>query len=165
MVFTLGSSAVGAAGDFYRSSLEAVQRLGVRAVFLTGSHPQGLPDILPEGVLQAAYAPHALLFPRAAVIVHQGGIGTTAQALRSGRPMLVVPFAFDQFDNGERSRRLGAAEVLYRSRYNARRAEPVLRRLIEDESYLRASSAIGERVRVENGSAGAADAIESLLRS
>ena len=165
VVFTLGSSAVGAAGDFYPSSLDAVQRLGVRAVFLTGSHPQGLPDILPEGVLQAAYAPHALLFPRAAVIVHQGGIGTTAQALRSGRPMLVVPFAFDQFDNGERSRRLGAAEVLYRSRYNARRAEPVLRRLIEDESYLRASSAIGERVRVENGSAGAADAIESLLRS
>jgi spore coat polysaccharide biosynthesis predicted glycosyltransferase SpsG len=45
--------------------------------------------------------------PRASVVVHQGGIGTTAEALRSGRPMLVVPFAHDQYDNAERVRRLG----------------------------------------------------------
>ena len=165
VVFTLGSSAVGAAGDFYRRSLEAVQRLGVRAVFLTGSHPQGLPEVLPEDVFQVGYAPHALLFPRAAAIVHQGGIGTTAQAMRSGRPMLVVPFAFDQFDNGARARRLGVAQVLYRSRYNARRAAALLRRLTEDASYARAASSIGEQVRAESGSGCAADAVESLLRS
>lgn len=162
VVFTLGSSAVGAAGDFYRNSLEAVNRLGCRAVFLTGSHPQGLPDVLPQSVLCVGYAPHSLLFPRAAAIVHQGGIGTTAQALRSSRPMLVVPFAFDQFDNGNRARRLGVAEVLYRSRYTARRAEKLLRRLIEDASYSRAASAVGGKIRAENGCRCAADAIESL---
>jgi len=163
VVFTLGSSAVGAAGDFYQSSFAAVQRLGVRAVFLTGSHPQGLPEVLPDGMIEVRYSPHSLLFPRAAAIVHQGGIGTTAQALRSCRLMLVVPFAFDQFDNGERVRHLGTSEVLYRSRYNARRAEKLLRRLLEDASYSEAAAVIGEKVRADTGCATAADAIEAMI--
>ena len=163
LVFTLGSSAVGAAGDFYSSSLTAVKDLGVRAVFLTGSHPQGLPEVLPEYALEVAYAPHGRLFSRAAAIVHQGGIGTTAQALRSGRPMLVVPFAFDQFDNAERAHRLGTAEVLYRSRYNSRRAAAQLRTLLENQSYANAGAEVGEKIRAENGCAQAADAMERLL--
>jgi rhamnosyltransferase subunit B len=165
VVFTLGSSAVGAAGDFYRQSLAAVERIGCRAVFLTGSRPQGLPDLLPAGVIAAPYAPHSTVFPRAAVNVHQGGVGTTAQAMRSGRPMLVVPFAHDQFDNGERVRRLGGAEMLYKHRYNARRAEEQLRRLLKDPAYTAAAAAVGEKVRSENGSAVAADAIERFANA
>jgi rhamnosyltransferase subunit B len=163
IVFTLGSSAVGVAGDFYLSSLEAVKRLGVRAVFLVGPHPQGLPSELPKEVLTVPYAPHAAVFQRAAATVHQGGIGTAAEALRSGRPMLVVPFAFDQFDNAVRVRKLGAGEVLYRSRYNARRAEALLGRLLHEPSYSQAAAAIGEKVRAENGCASAADAVEARL--
>lgn len=160
VVFTLGSSAVGAAGRFFPDSLETVKKLNVRAVFLTGSHPQGLPAALPENAMAVPYAPHAAVFARAAAIVHQGGAGTTAQAMRAGRPMLIVPFAHDQFDNAERVRRLGAAEVLYRSRYNSRRAEARLRRLLERPSYLTSAQRIGERVRAENGVATAAEAIE-----
>jgi UDP:flavonoid glycosyltransferase YjiC (YdhE family) len=162
VVFTLGSSAVGTAGDFYRRSLEAIQRLGRRAVLLTGSHPQGLPAKLPSHVLTVSYAPHAELFARASAIVHQGGIGTTAQALRAGRPMLIVPFAHDQFDNAERVRRLGAAEVLPRSRYTAHAAEKRLRDLLTRLSYAQAATRVGEQVRSENGTGVAADAIERV---
>ena len=162
VVFTLGSSAVGTAGDFYRHSLNAIQRLGVRAVLLTGSHPQGLPETLPDHILRASYAPHAELFPRAAAIVHQGGIGTTAQALRAGRPMLIVPFAHDQFDNAERVRRLAAAEVLPRSRYTGQRAEGRLRLLMSRPSYAEATARAGGQVRAEDGTRVAADAIERM---
>ena len=55
------------------------------------------------------HAPHARLLPRAAVTVHQGGVGTLQQDLRAGRPMLVVPSAHDQPDNADRARRLGLA--------------------------------------------------------
>ena len=51
VVFTLGSSAVGAAGDFYRDSLTAIEKMDMRALFLTGPYPQGLPETLPSGVL------------------------------------------------------------------------------------------------------------------
>jgi rhamnosyltransferase subunit B len=163
VVFTLGSSAVGAAGSFYVQSLAAIRRVGCRAVFLTGPHPQGLPDELPAGVMTSAYAPHGVIFPRAAAIVHQGGIGTTAQAMRSGRPAIVVPFANDQFDNAARVRRRCAAEVVYRSRYNSRRLARTLRRLLLDRSYAEAAAQLSRQVKAEAGATSAADAIESRI--
>lgn len=158
VVFSLGTSAVAAAGDFYTESLKAVHRLGIRAVFLTGQHPQGLPD----DAMAIEYAPHSELFPRAAAVVHHGGIGTTAQAMRSGRPMLVVPFSHDQFDNGERVKRLGIAEVLYRSRYRAKSAEGALRRLVEASRYAQAGVSVAAQLQAEDGVTAAANAIERI---
>ena len=83
------------------------------------------------------------MFARAAAIVHQGGIGTTAQALASGHPSLVVPFAHDQFDNAERVARLGVGRALYRSKYNAKTAESVLGKLLGDKSIAEAAKQIG----------------------
>ena len=160
IVFTLGTSAVSAAGHFYRDSLQAVERMGARAVFLTGPMSQGLPEKLPASAIAIPYAPHSEVFPRAASIVHQGGVGTTAQAIRAGRPMLIVPFAFDQYDNAELVRRKGAAMVLYHARYNAAAAERALRQLPSCEA---AAVRLGEQVRAENGTEAAADAIESSV--
>ena len=82
--------------------------LGRRAVLLVGTElKNSLPDPLPAGVAAFDYAPFSELFPRAAAIVHQGGVGTTAQAMRAGRPMLVVPFSHDQPDNAERVEQAG----------------------------------------------------------
>jgi UDP:flavonoid glycosyltransferase YjiC (YdhE family) len=163
VVFTLGSITVGMAGDFYMQSLEAVERLGCRAVLLTGPRPQALPNVLPPGVITTGYAPHSAIFPRASATVHQGGVGTLAQSMRAGKTMLVVPFAHDQFDNGYRLQRLGSAEVLARERYSAARAESHLRRLLNEPSYAAAAMEIGEKIRAENGTATAADAIERVL--
>jgi rhamnosyltransferase subunit B len=158
IVFTLGTSAVSAAGHFYRDSLQAAERMGARAVFLTGPMSQGLPEKLPTGAIAVPYAPHSEVFPRAASIVHQGGVGTTAQAMRAGRPMLIVPFAHDQFDNADLVKRKGAAMVLYHARYNATSAEQALRQL---PSCKVAAVRLGEQVRAEDGTKTAADAIES----
>jgi rhamnosyltransferase subunit B len=162
LVFTLGSSAVSAAGRFYADSLQAAMRLNARALFLTGSHTQGLPDRLPDSVLTWQYAPHETVFAKAAAIVHQGGIGTTAQALASGHPSLVVPFAHDQFDNAERVRRLNAGLALPRSKYNARSAESVLSRLLSSREHADAAKQVGLKLRSENG-ADAAAAIDAFL--
>jgi UDP:flavonoid glycosyltransferase YjiC (YdhE family) len=163
IVFTLGSSAVTVAGDFYRESLIAVESLGVRALFLTGPFGQDLPVPLPDRVLAIPYAPHSAVFPRASLIVHQGGVGTTGQAMRSGRPSLVVPFGFDQFDNGERLRRLGTAEVLPRTRYNAARAQSKLLALLTNHDIATSARQLGVVVRAEHGAIHAADAIENTL--
>ena len=99
-------------GRFYHESAAAAAKLGVRAVMLTGGFAQNRPDDLPPNVLLVDRAPHQLLFPRASVVVHQCGAGTTAQALRSGHPTLLVPHGHDQFDNARRVRRLGVARTL-----------------------------------------------------
>src|SRR6202042_1693212 len=106
---------------------------GQRAVLLVGSDPRNVPQQLPENVCIAHYAPYSRLFPRASVIIHQGGVGTTAQALRSGKPMLVMPYSHDQPDNARRVRRLGVAQVIQRKDYRAEAAALMIRRLVDSK--------------------------------
>lgn len=162
ILFTLGSAAVFVAGDFYAQSIEAARRLGRRALLLVGDegvNPIGRP--LPPGVAAFGYGRYSEVFPRAAVNVHQGGVGTTAQAMRAGRPTLVVPFSHDQPDNGNRVRKLGIGRMLFRARYNAGSAARELEPLLERASYAAAAARVGERIRAENGAEAAADAIEA----
>ena len=163
VVFTLGSSAVYAAGDFYRESVEAARAAGVRALLLTGE-PWNRPAELPAGMAAFDYAPYGELLPRARAVVHQGGIGTTAQGLRAGVPALVVPFSHDQFDNASRVGRVGAGRALPRAKYNASSAAKELRALLSEEGYTTRAAEVGRQIRSENGASAAADAIEEVLR-
>jgi rhamnosyltransferase subunit B len=158
VVFTLGSLVVNSPGSFYRESLAAARGLGKRAVLLVGE--TALAD-----VHVCAYAPHSLLFPRAEAIVHQGGIGTLAQALRSGRPQLIVPFFGDQLDNASRAVNLGAARRIAPRRYTARSAARELSHLTMSGDYGRCAGAIRDRLVGENGAAEAARVILNRLES
>jgi UDP:flavonoid glycosyltransferase YjiC (YdhE family) len=164
VVFTLGTSAVGAAGRFYHESAVAAERLGVRAVMLTGGFEQNRPDRLPPGVLLVDRAPHQLLFPRASAVVHQVGAGTLHQALRAGHPMLTVPHGHDQFDNARRVRRLGVARTLFPSEYRAQRVAIELNALLSG-GYRERAAVVAETVRRERGAEAAVDAIERVLHS
>ena len=164
VVFTLGSAAVGVAGDFFEQSAEAAHLLGRRAVLLVGrdpaNHPKGR---LPPGVIAVPYAPHAAIFPRASVIVHQGGGGTTAEAMRSGRPMLVVPYSHDQPDHAARLTRMGIARTVPRERYDASVAAREIRALVWDRSYTEQAWEVGLRVSGETGTTAACDLLEQLI--
>jgi UDP:flavonoid glycosyltransferase YjiC (YdhE family) len=162
VVFTLGSSAVGAAGRFYHESAEAAARLGARAVLLTGGFAANRPARVPGNVLLVDRAPHQLLFPRARAVVHQGGAGTTAQALRAGCPMLVVPHSHDQPDNASRVSRLGVARTLCPRHYTAARAAKELERLLGDAPYASRAQQVAVIVASEGGAAAAADAIQEI---
>ena len=163
IVFTLGSAAVHAARAFYVDSLAAAGTVGRRALLLTGPNRQGLPDPLPAWALAALYAPHAQVFPRACAIVHQGGAGTTGQALRAGRPMLVVPFAHDQPHNAARMQRAGVAAVLPINRHTAPRAAGLLRGILANGRMAARADLLGRTVRAEDGVGAACDAIEGVL--
>ncbi len=161
VVFTLGSSAVQHPGSFYRESLAAIQRLGCRAILLAGANVLDQP--LPAGTMVVPYAPFSRVFPRASAVVHQGGVGTCGQTMAAGRPMLVVPFAFDQPDNAARLQRLGVARTLPRANYQADRIEVELQRLLTNRAYAARASAVAVEIAIENGARTAADAIETRL--
>ena len=163
VVFTLGTSAVGAAGRFYHESAAAAGRLGVRAVLLTGGFAKNVPDDpLPPGVLLVDRAPHQLLFPRASAVVHQGGAGTTGQALRAARPTIIVPHGHDQPDNAHRVAQLGVSRTIYPPRYQAQRVARELDLVLHGD-YAQRAAEVAEVVRHENGAEAAAAAIDRLL--
>jgi MGT family glycosyltransferase len=163
IVFTLGSAAVWNAGDFYDESIKAAHQLGQRAVLLIGDARNTPREKLPDGIAAFDYAPYGELLPRARCIVHQGGIGTTGQALRSGRPMLVVPHSHDQPDNGWRIDRLGVGRMLLRKHYKAERVAKELDALLNDPHYAQRAAEVGRLVRSEDGARLASDLIEEAL--
>jgi UDP:flavonoid glycosyltransferase YjiC (YdhE family) len=163
IVFTLGSAAVMTPGRFYQASVEAVTQLNRRAVLLMGKNAH-LND-LPETVFTTSYVPYSQIFPRACAIVHQGGIGTTAQALRAGRPTLVMPYSHDQPDNAARVERLGTSRTIPRNQYTAERVAKQLSQLLGNPSYAAKALEIGGIIRTENGVSVACDAIEKQLQA
>lgn len=166
LIFTLGSAAVMAAGDFYEQSAQAAEMLGARAILLVGNDRQNYPrQALPENICVAAYAPFSKVFPRAAAIIHQGGVGTTAQALRAGKPMLVMPYSHDQPDNARRVRHLGVAKVIQRKAYTAEAAAKKITALLEDQGYAHRAGEVAAVVADEQGIASACSALERLVRS
>jgi len=164
LVFTLGSSAVMTAGRFYEESAEAARILGRRAVLLLGSDPRNAPQKpLAKGIVTAEYAPYSELFPRSAAIVHQGGAGTTAQALRAGTPMCVVPYSHDQPDNARRCAALGVARVIGRSQYRAKRVAEELDLLLANPAFQAAAKRTASAMATEDGIAAACDGLERAL--
>ncbi len=176
IVFTLGSAAVMDARDFFEESAKAAQILNRRAVLLYGvfNEPPKMvqsskfkvqsSEKKESSVVAFDYAPFSQIFPRAACVVHQGGVGTTAQVLRAGIPHLIMPYSHDQPDNAARCERLGVARVISREKYNGATAAKELSEIFSDLSYKSKAVEAGEIVKAEHGTKTACDAIEDVLR-
>ena len=165
LVFTLGSAAVMAAGRFYEYGARAAERLGMRAVLLIGSDSRNRPrHKLPDSICVAEYAPYSALFSRASAIIHQGGVGTTAQCLRAGKPMLIMPYSHDQPDNARRMRRLKVARIVQKQYFTPLRVAKKLRLLFENPIYQRRAQQIALKLQGEDGVGTACDALEDLVR-
>lgn len=162
IVFTLGSAAVMDAGDFFEESLAAAKMLGRRAVVLYGVFNRP-PEGLDADRVGFDYAPFGEVFPRAACVVHQGGVGTTAQTLRAGVPALIMPYSHDQPDNAARCVRLGVARTVSRERYTAAAAALELRELLGDLGYKAKAGEVRSIIAGEDGTRTACDAIGRVL--
>jgi UDP:flavonoid glycosyltransferase YjiC (YdhE family) len=163
IIFTLGSFAPQVSGDFYDVSIRAARALGRRAVLLAGAKDaERISASVGPNEFVCSEAPHDDLFPFASCVVHHGGIGTTAQALRAGKPQLIVPFFGDQPDHGERVRRLRLGLALKLSSYDLRSVTRALAELCDD-SYLHAARDFALSIRAEHGVEAVADWTESVL--
>lgn len=165
VVFTLGSAAVLAAGKFYEFSARAAKRLGIRAVLLIGNDPRNrLQQELPPTICVAEYAPYSALFSKAAMVVHQGGVGTVAQCMRAGKPMLIMPYSHDQPDNGRRMRRLKIARVIQRGSYTPIRVARKLKSMLAEPLFARRAQSVAAQLEREDGLAAACAALEDLYQ-
>lgn len=161
IVFTPGTGHQHAA-RYFHIALKTLLRLGRRGVFVT-PHAAQLPDSLPSTVMWQSHVPFALLLPHAAAVVHHGGIGTTAEAFRTGTPQLVVPFAYDQFDNGLRAKGLGVADVLLAKRLSVGRMQKKLAQLLACADVARTCSSIAQKMAQNSNLAGLLDQTEAAL--
>jgi UDP:flavonoid glycosyltransferase YjiC (YdhE family) len=163
VVFSFGS-AMRHGRPYFDAAVEACRRTGMRGVLLGRAGDQIPPD-LPPHVLHADYAPFSEVFPRAACVVHHGGVGTSAQALRAGVPQLVMPLAFDQPDNAARMRRLGVSRTLFPKRFTGPAVAKVLQSIASDAAMRESARRIATRLQDVDGAANACRLIEELAES
>jgi MGT family glycosyltransferase len=162
IVATLGSSGTEQTRLFFENSLEAARRLGRRIVLITGRLPETfLASSDTAFACSIQHAPYSLVFRHACAVIHSGAIGATAETLRVGKPMLVVPAsAADQPDNAFRVVRLGVARTLSMSAYTADAATASMRTLLSDPQYLEKAKFAEQQIKQEQGTSYAADLIE-----
>lgn len=146
-----GSMSSGDAEALTEMALTALRQTGQRGVLLTGWGGITQTD-LPDTVFKLDAIPHAWLFPKMKAIVHHGGAGTTAAALRAGVPNIVVPFFGDQPFWGDRVVQLGVSpDSIPKRQLTAQRLTAAIRRATQDEALRARASAIGAAIREENG--------------
>jgi UDP:flavonoid glycosyltransferase YjiC (YdhE family) len=161
VIFSFGS-AMRHGRPYFEAAIEACQILNVHGVLL-GAEGEQIPENLPANVCHASYAPFSEVLPKAACVVHHGGLGTSAQALRAGVPQLVMPLAYDQADNAVRMRRLGVANILYPKRFTGKAVAKRLRFLMDDAGVKQAAASVSERFHIMDGAGTAATLLEELL--
>lgn len=158
LVFTPGTGVVDVAA-FFAAARECCAELGRPGVFLSPN--SALPNGVAEGLLyKLDYLDLALVLPAAALLVHHGGIGTTARALEAGVPQIISPQAFDQPDNGDRISRLGAGSMIPRLKLTGGTLAAAARRLLESAEVRDTLRDLSHRVRASDGVALAADSLE-----
>ena len=149
--------------EFYRESIEVAKHLGQRAVLLIGDE-RNVPNLpLNDSIIVVDYVSYESLMPRASVVVHHGGVGTTSHGLLAGVPTLIVPFAFDQSDNAAHAQRLGVSRTVYQNKYRSPRVAKELHKLLNDPSYAQRAAKVSAQLKEENGPARAADLIEQVM--
>ncbi|HOW71955.1 MAG TPA: glycosyltransferase [Phycisphaerae bacterium] len=131
---------------FFQASVDACRQLGRRGLLVT-RHKEQVPAGLPDGILHVEYAPYGRVFPRVALVVHHGGMGTLSQALLAGVPHLIMPIAYDQPDNADRLTRLGVALPIKRALYTAHTAAAAIRKLTESRDVAARCREVAAEVR------------------
>ncbi|MCX7920838.1 MAG: glycosyltransferase [Clostridia bacterium] len=143
IIFTPGTGVLNE-GEFFKVAVESVQALKRRALLCT-KHSSQLPSKLPEGVMYAEYVPFSLVLPKAALIVHHGGMGTMVQAISAGIPQIIRPMAHDQYQNGNLAQKLGAGVVIRRNKFTVNRVTEKLNYLLTSETVARRCSELAKK--------------------
>ncbi|MEU6439369.1 glycosyltransferase [Streptomyces sp. NPDC047046] len=155
-----GSMASGDGERLSEIAVRALRRAGLRGILQAGS--AGL-AAAGDDVLTIGDVPHHLLFPRLAAVVHHGGAGTAAAALRAGVPAVTVPVTADQPFWAGRLAALGAAtEPIPFQSLTVERLADSLDQVVKQQAHSRAAAEAAQHLAAEDGAGKALKAIQRL---
>lgn len=120
--------------EIFKEGYKACCMLGKPALFIGGSLPK-FHRSTNAPYLHLDYVDFSFAFPKCSAIVHHGGVGTLAQALRAQVPQLIRPLSFDQPDNADRVKLLGIGSYILPKKFTARRVAKELANLIDNPDF------------------------------
>jgi rhamnosyltransferase subunit B len=160
VVVGMGSTASLHGGEIYRNTATICKQLNQPCLMIG----RGLSKYAEteRNIFAVDFAPYGWVFPRAAVVIHHGGLNTTAETLRAGVPGLVVPHAYDQFDNAIRTENMGISKRLKVAHAASRNFGPMLESMLADIGMYERAQSLSKQLQAEL--AGADTAAEALIQ-
>lgn len=163
--FGFGSMTIRNPEETTRIIVKALKKIGKRGILMSGWGDLGTID-LPDCIFQIDSVPHDWLFPKVAAVVHHGGAGTTAAAIRAAVPSIVTPFFADQLFWASRVTELGVGpRSIPFSALNEDNLAEAIRTACKDSSILDKSQILAEKVRSENGVEQMVETFEKIMHS
>ncbi len=160
-----GSMPSVSAEDTLKLILKALELSHQRGVLLSGWAGIGEDRKLPEYAFGIESVPHSWLFPRMGAVVHHGGAGTTGAGLRAGVPSIVTPFVADQPNWARRIEALGVGpRAIPFRKLTAELLADAIRQATSDTAMRQRASALGERIRHEDGVGTTVDLFMNFVR-
>jgi MGT family glycosyltransferase len=156
---SLGSADV----DLMRRLVEVLARTPHRYVVSTG--PQHAEYELADNMWGEEFLPQTTILPLVDLVITHGGNNTTTEALHFGKPMIVLPLFWDQYDNAQRVHETGHGIRLDTYRFTDEEMSSALDRLLGDQDLRRRLAAESETIRQRDGVRRAADLIEQVAAS
>lgn len=150
--------------DLMRTLVDGAAAADAHVIVALGADPASL-GAVPADVDVRAYLPMSRLLPAADVVVYHGGSGTMLAALAAGTPMVIVPLAADQPDNGDRTEAAGVARILSPDGIDGAGVSTAIKAVVTDPAYRQRARQIAAEVGAMPGPGAALDRIESIARS
>ncbi|MES0491555.1 MAG: glycosyltransferase [Leptospirales bacterium] len=133
--------------------LQALQKTGKRAVLIAGKSGLQKQDlIISDNILVVDEVSHKWLFPRVSAIIHHGGAGTVAAAIRAGIASIIIPFFFDQKFWGNRLFALGVGpQPIHEKKLSVETIAKAITAVVEERKYNLKLQNLSVKVNNEKG--------------
>ena len=118
---------------------------------------------LPANMWGEAQVPQTNVLPHVDLVITHGGNNTTTEAFHFGKPMIVLPLFWDQYDNAQRVHELGYGVRLDTYGFADDDLTGAIDRLLADTALHARMTANAAVIQSRNGTALAADLIEGLV--
>ncbi len=118
---------------------------------------------LPSNMCGAAQVPQTSVLPQVDLVITHGGNNTTTESVHFGKPMIVLPLFWDQYDNAQRVDELGIGKRLPTYAFEDHELFDAVDGLLADVDLRRRVADIGAAVRARDGIALAADRLEQVV--
>ena len=119
---------------------------------------------LPDNMWGAAQVPQTNVLPHVDLIITHGGNNTTTEAFHFGKPMIVLPLFWDQYDNAQRVHELGYGVRLDTYGFADDELTGAVDLLLSDTALHTRMAATAAVIRSRNGTVRAADLIEAAAK-
>jgi MGT family glycosyltransferase len=156
-------------GSLGSADVELMRRLvGVLADtphrYVVSKGPRADEFDLPDNMWGESRLPQTSIVPKCDLVITHGGNNTTTEAFHFGKPMVMLPLFWDQYDNAQRVDELGFGIRLATYDFEDDDLRGAIDRLVADDDLRTRMAREGERIRAQDGTTMAADLIEGVAR-